>query len=217
MSIEVCPLANSNGNTLCAHRCTVTTDLRSVCGRSFLAKRAWDCQERLSTPAWHRCYKRKTAVHARKAADETDDAKAAGEWAALAYEDKDEEQVAADLQQKLNEICNEGLKLMLKDSSARQLEEYKDKVSAVGANFSKEQDMQGATFAYVLYKMTEHTQVEELHNLEGVYLAACLKMFGLLEDSGWALNKEGEDDTEMPQDENPLPNVPTLGSYSGII
>lgn len=64
------------------------------------------------------------------------------------------------------QICNEGLKLMLKDSSARELEEYKDKVSGVGANFSKEQDMQGATFAYVLYKMTEHTQVEELHNLE---------------------------------------------------
>lgn len=64
------------------------------------------------------------------------------------------------------QICNEGLKLMLKDSSTRELEEYKDKVSAVGANFSKEEDMQGATFAYVLYKMTEHIQVEELHNLQ---------------------------------------------------
>ncbi len=53
--------------------------------------------------------------------------------------------------------------------------------------------------------------------LQGVYEAACLKMFGLLEDSGWALNKEGEEDTDMPQDENPLPDVPTLGSYSGII
>ena len=54
--------------------------------------------------------------------------------------------------------------------------------------------------------------------MQGVYQAACLKMFGLLEDSGWALNKEGEDDTDMPQDaENTLPDVPTLGSYSGII
>lgn len=54
--------------------------------------------------------------------------------------------------------------------------------------------------------------------VQGVYQAACLKMFGLLEDSGWALNKEGEDDTDMPQDdENTLPDVPTLGSYSGII
>lgn len=64
------------------------------------------------------------------------------------------------------QICNEGLKLMLKDSSTRELEEYKDKVSSVGANFSKDQDMQGATFAYVLYKMAEHKQVEELHNLQ---------------------------------------------------
>ena len=55
---------------------------------------------------------------------------------------------------------------MLKDSSTRELEEYKDKVSSVGANFSKDQDMQGATFAYVLYKMAEHKQVEELHNLQ---------------------------------------------------
>ncbi len=64
------------------------------------------------------------------------------------------------------QICNEGLKLMLKDSSTRELEEYKDKVSAVGAAFSKDNDMQGATFAYVLYKMAEHVQVEQIHNLQ---------------------------------------------------
>jgi len=55
---------------------------------------------------------------------------------------------------------------MLKDSSTRELEEYKDKVSAVGAAFSKDNDMQGATFAYVLYKMAEHVQVEQIHNLQ---------------------------------------------------
>lgn len=71
------------------------------------------------------------------------------------------------------QVCNEGLKLMLKDSSTRELEEYKDKVSAVGANFSKEEDMQGATFAYVLYKMTEHVQVEEFHNLQ-VTIMICI-------------------------------------------
>ena len=54
-------------------------------------------------------------------------------------------------------------------------------------------------------------------DLQGVYQAACIKMFALLEDSGWALNKEGEEETDMPQDEKPLPDVPTLGSYSGII
>ncbi|DBB13714.1 TPA: hypothetical protein ACH3X3_000729 [Trebouxia sp. C0006] len=166
---------------------------------------------------WQRYCKPRIATHARKHGDEAEDVKAAGEWAALAYTDKDDEELAADLQQKLNKICNEGLKLMLKDSSTRELEEYKDKVSAVGAAFSKDNDMQGATFAYVLYKMAEHVQVEQIHNLQGVYKAACLKMFGLLEDSGWALNKEGEEGTDRPQDENPLPDVPTLGSYSGIV
>ena len=42
-------------------------------------------------------------------------------------------------------------------------------------------------------------------------------MFDLLEDSGWALKKENEEETDSPQDENPLPDVPTLGSYSGVI
>ena len=55
---------------------------------------------------------------------------------------------------------------MLKDSSTRELEEYKDKVSAVGAAFSKDNDMQGATFADVQYKMAEHEQVEQIHNLQ---------------------------------------------------
>ena len=69
---------------------------------------------------------------------------------------------------------------MLKDSSTRELEEYKDRVSAVGAAFSEDKDMQGATFAYVLYKMTEHVQVAQIDNLQvGASLkfdisAACL-------------------------------------------
>ena len=42
-------------------------------------------------------------------------------------------------------------------------------------------------------------------------------MFNMLEDSGWKLNKEGEENTEMPEDQQTLPDVPTLGSYSGIV
>lgn len=64
----------------------------------------------------------------------------------------------------------------------------------------------------------DQSHIKSSMYVQGVYQAACLKMFGLLEDSGWALNKEGEDDTDMPQDDgNTLPDVPTLGSYSGII
>ena len=66
----------------------------------------------------------------------------------------------------LVQISNEGVKLMLKNSSTRELEEYKDKVSKLGASFGEKQDMQGATFAYALYKMTEHVQVEEIENLQ---------------------------------------------------
>ena len=65
--------------------------------------------------------------------------------------------------------------------------------------------------------VTNHVHRDICVALQGVYQAACLKMFGLLEDSGWALKREGEEDTDAPQDESPLPDVPTLGSYSGII
>lgn len=55
---------------------------------------------------------------------------------------------------------------MLKDSSIRELEEYKDKVSELGAEFSSKEDVQGATFAYVLYMMTEHVLVDAIDNLQ---------------------------------------------------
>lgn len=66
----------------------------------------------------------------------------------------------------LLQICNAGLKLMLKDCSIREIEEYKDKVSGLGASFSEQDDLQGATFAYVLYSMAEHKHVKALDNLQ---------------------------------------------------
>ena len=66
----------------------------------------------------------------------------------------------------LMQICNAGLKLMLKDCTIREIEEYKDKVSELGAGFSEKNDLQGATFAYVLYSMAEHVQVKAVDNLQ---------------------------------------------------
>lgn len=130
MSVWKCATSNLSAGTLHAHRCSLLNEANPVCRRPFSTKRALGCHGR--TPAWHRCCKRKTAVRARKAAEDGDDVKvttqflqcfahffnefgsptlrdtlqAAGEWAALAYEGKDEEKVAADLQQKLNAVSN---------------------------------------------------------------------------------------------------------------
>ena len=46
---------------------------------------------------------------------------------------------------------------------------------------------------YVLYQMTQHTVVKQTETLGGIYKAAFLKIFDLLEDSGWALKPEGKE------------------------
>ena len=53
--------------------------------------------------------------------------------------------------------------------------------------------------------------------LQGEYLVACVKMLDMLQDSGWALKKEGEEESDSPDDSNPLSDVPTVGSYSGML
>ena len=54
-------------------RCTLLLFANPVCRRPFPTKRALPCYE--STPAWRRCCKRKTALRARKAAEDGDDLK----------------------------------------------------------------------------------------------------------------------------------------------
>lgn len=63
-----------------------------------------------------------------------------------------------------------------------------------------------AVFFYVLLKMLDHVLVTQADQLEGVYQTAFIKMFDLLEDSGWALKREdaeGEDEDEDLQNEPP--------------
>lgn len=54
----------------------------------------------------------------------------------------------------------------------------------------------GALFILSLYKLTEHEISLAVDSLQGKYKDAYVKVFGLLEDSGWKLKKEGEDDDE---------------------
>ena len=55
---------------------------------------------------------------------------------------------------------------MLKGSTLEDIMDYQMKVSKLGASFSDQQDLQGATFAYTLYKMTQHVVVKEMDNLQ---------------------------------------------------
>ena len=100
------------------------------------------------------------------------------------------------------QVVNKGLRYMLKGESNR-LSEYRDELSSFGQYFSERNNVAGATFVYTVYKMTEHILPEQMVNLEGIYLTAFEKMFGLLEDSGWQLRKEPEEGEELTIMEEP--------------
>ena len=76
---------------------------------------------------------------------------------------------------------------MLKDCSIREIEEYKDKVSELGASFSEQNDLQGATFAYVLYSMAEHKHVKALDNLQVTYCKTCSCLATTLLQHSWVI------------------------------
>ncbi|KAK9818125.1 hypothetical protein WJX72_007482 [[Myrmecia] bisecta] len=133
------------------------------------------------------------------------------EWAALAASNPDmpdEEDPA--LQEDINKLCNKAVRLMLAENTPGMLA-FRDELSQVGQYFSSTNNMRGATFIYVLYKMTEHVLVKEIINLEDIYLRAFDKLYGLVEESGWVLNREGEEGGEDESgDSEPLPS---LGAY----
>lgn len=52
----------------------------------------------------------------------------------------------------------------------------------------------GALFISSLIKLTEHEICDEVELLEGKHKDAFLKIFGLVEDSGWNLSEEGENE-----------------------
>ncbi|KAK9821917.1 hypothetical protein WJX81_005454 [Elliptochloris bilobata] len=113
----------------------------------------------------------------------------AGEWAALAQGVPDEED--AELMRSVNEVCNKGVRLMLAGDDGP-LVNYRDELSHYGQYFSDSGNKKGATFIYVLYKLTEHVLPPEATKLEAVYLEAFRRLYALLEESGWRVGKEGE-------------------------
>ena len=57
-----------------------------------------------------------------------------------------------------------------------------------------------ATFVYVLYSMAEHKVPKESERLSGEYKAAFTRIFNIVEDSGWRLVKEGEEEVDSGQE-----------------
>lgn len=105
----------------------------------------------------------------------------------------------------INRLCNAGLKYMLQDDD-RGVSEWKDELNEYGVHFAASSNRDAAIFIYTLYQMACHKLPTESLKLEGPYLKAFGKLFNVLEDSGWALVRE--------DDENEEADVETLDSLA---
>ena len=81
MSVWKSAVDQCTASSLHARRCSLLHAANPVCSRPLTTKRALPCHER--TPAWRRCCRRKTALRARKAAEDGDDAKVTTQFLAL--------------------------------------------------------------------------------------------------------------------------------------
>ncbi|KAK9856102.1 hypothetical protein WJX84_006582 [Apatococcus fuscideae] len=118
----------------------------------------------------------------------------ATEWAALAEGEVEDLEAKGlpDLQGKLNQLCNKGVRIML-GGDLNALGGFKDQLFEYGAVFTKAENKEATMFCYVLFRLAEHQVALAAKDLTGNYKEAYEKMFGMLEDSGWQLKMEGDD------------------------
>lgn len=70
------------------------------------------------------------------------------------------------------QVCNRGVRLMLAGDDGP-LIDFRDELSRYGQYFSDSGNMKGATFIYVLYKLTEHVLPPEATKLEVREMPSC--------------------------------------------
>ena len=63
------------------------------------------------------------------------------------------------------QVCNKGIRLMLAGDDGP-LIDYRDELSKFGQYFSDSGNREGATFIYVVYKLSEHVLPPEATKLE---------------------------------------------------
>lgn len=89
----------------------------------------------------------------------------------------------------INELCNSGVRAML-SGDRRAVIAFRDELDDAGAVFAEEGITDALTFCYVLLRMTENKLVKQSEMLEGLYQDAFMRMFAILEDSGWQMAEE---------------------------
>eukprot|EP01023_Acetabularia_acetabulum_P012136 TRINITY_DN15658_c0_g2_i1.p2 TRINITY_DN15658_c0_g2~~TRINITY_DN15658_c0_g2_i1.p2 ORF type:complete len:173 (+),score=30.51 TRINITY_DN15658_c0_g2_i1:46-564(+) len=118
------------------------------------------------------------------------------QWMELAKSKKGEEddddiivEQDADYINSINQLCNKILKALL-SSDIQRVMDVKDELSGLGEACAENNYAQGALFMYVMYRVCENTIPKEVDMLDGAYHEAFIKIFAMLEDSGWGLKRE---------------------------
>eukprot|EP00850_Spirogloea_muscicola_P019296 SM000187S03913 [mRNA] locus=s187:122007:123590:- [translate_table: standard] len=97
-----------------------------------------------------------------------------------------------DLRTGLNEVANEAVRVMLSED-IQMLTDFKAKVDYLGEFLVGESEVEAARFMLVIKGMLNHELLPERDLLTGPYEKAFCKIASLIEDSGWQVNRPGEE------------------------
>eukprot|EP00850_Spirogloea_muscicola_P014971 SM000111S18794 [mRNA] locus=s111:183250:196627:+ [translate_table: standard] len=97
-----------------------------------------------------------------------------------------------DLRTGLNEVANEAVRVMLSDD-IQMLTDFKAKVDYLGEFLVGESEVEAARFMLVIKGMLNHELLPERDLLTGPYDKAFCKIASLIDDSGWQVNRPGEE------------------------
>lgn len=111
-----------------------------------------------------------------------------------------------DLLPVLNQISNEAVKAMVMPKE-KEVNELKEKVCYLERSLVQEGKTDAARFMLIIGGMLDHTVPAEKDELNHVYKAAFIKIWNIVEDSGWPLKFENEETLQEMVDDDLIPPV----------
>lgn len=111
-----------------------------------------------------------------------------------------------DLLPVLNQISNEAVKAMVMPNE-KAVKELKEKVCYLERSLVQEGKTDAARFMLIIGGMLDHTVPAENDKLNHVYKAAFIKIWNIVEDSGWPLKLENQETLQEMVDDDLVPPV----------
>lgn len=106
----------------------------------------------------------------------------------------------------LNQISNEAVKAMVMPNE-KAVNELKEKVRYLERSLVQEGKTDAARFMLIIGGMLDHMVPAEKDELDHAYKAAFIKIWNIVEDSGWPLKFENEEISQEMVDDDLIPPV----------